>query len=54
MRSTLLKLTLGLGLVTAALAPAAACQYHATTATNDQASSPQTAQAQPTAQDESN
>jgi hypothetical protein len=47
MRSTLLTLTLGLGVLAASLAPAAACQYQPTSAANDQASPPQTADAQP-------
>ncbi len=54
MRSTLLKLVLGAGLVVAALAPAAACEYNAAMAANDHASTNQTAQAQPPAQDQSN
>ena len=54
MRSSLLKLVLGFGLVAAALAPAAACQYQMHSATSDQASPSQTAQAQPAAQDQSN
>jgi hypothetical protein len=53
MRSTFLKivLCLSLGLVTAA---ATACEYHASTAANGQASTTETAQAQPPVQDESN
>ena len=54
MRSSLLKLMLGCGLVIAALAPAAACQYQTNAATGNQASPSQTAQAQPAAQDQSN
>ena len=54
MRSALLTLMLGFGLVTAALAPAVACDYQMHSATADQASSSQTAQAQPTGQHQSN
>ncbi len=54
MRSTLIGLLLGFGLVAATLAAARACQFHATSAANDQASPPQTAQAQQSTQDDSN
>lgn len=54
MRSSLLKLTLGFGLVVAALAPVAACEYQMHSATADHAAPSQTAQAQPATQDQSN
>ena len=54
MRSRLIGLFLGLGLVAATLTPAPACSYHATSAANGQTSPPQTAQAQPPTQDDSN
>ena len=54
MRSSLLKLMLGFGLVIAAFAPAVACEYQIHAATNGQASPSQTAQAQPATQDQSN
>ncbi len=44
MRSKILGLLLGLGIVAANLAPAAACMYNNTTADNGQAAPPQTAQ----------
>jgi hypothetical protein len=44
MRSKLLGLIFGLGVVAATLAPAAACMYNNTTADGSQASPPQTAQ----------
>jgi hypothetical protein len=52
MRSKLLGLFLGLGMVAVNLAPAAACMYNNTTADSDQAAPAQTAQsdAQPPAQ----
>jgi hypothetical protein len=54
MRSTILAVLLGCGLVAATLTPTAACGYHAASAANDQASPPQTAQAQPSTDDNSN
>ncbi len=54
MRSTLIGLLLGCGLMAAALATAQACEFHATSAANDQTSPPQTAQAQQPTQDDSN
>lgn len=53
MRSTLFGFLLGFGLAAATLAPALACGYHATSATNDQTSPPQTAQAQSSTDDAS-
>lgn len=44
MRSTFIALLFGFGLMAATSAPAPACQFHATTASNDQTT--QTAQAQ--------
>ena len=54
MRSALLMLALGAGFVVAAFVPATACDNQAATAANDHASTTQTAQAQPPAQDGSN
>jgi hypothetical protein len=54
MRWTLIGLLLGLGLTAATVTAAPACQYQATLATSDQTSPPQTAQAQPATQDDSN
>jgi hypothetical protein len=54
MRSTLIGLLIGIGLVAGTLAPALACDYQPTSAANDHASPPQTAQAQTAAPDTSN
>ena len=51
MRSTIIAFLFGLGLAAATSAPAPACQFHATTAANDQTSPPQTADAQQPSQD---
>jgi hypothetical protein len=50
MRSKLIGLILGCGLVAATIAPAFACQFHVTTASDEQAAPQQTAQAQSQAQ----
>jgi len=44
MRSKLLGLVLGFGVIAATLAPAAACMYNKTTADSNQTTPPQTAQ----------
>jgi len=63
MRSKLLKVALGCGFAAALVAPALACDFHKTTAENDQPmaqsqqttpDSPQTAQSQPAAYTGSN
>ncbi len=53
MRSKLIGLLIGLGLA-AVVAPALACNYHTTSASNDGATAQQTAAAQPAADAGSN